>query len=128
MKLLACLLLLSSAAFAKTHAPLPDDLIQAKTIYIVNQTGKQEVLDTAYDQFTKWGRFAIAKNKENADIVAVFTREELAVGNTMMPFIAMNVMLKGSEDSAFQTINKWTILTNGPKNDVQDLRKRLEKK
>jgi hypothetical protein len=128
MKLLAILLLLSATAFAKTHAPLSDDLVSGKTIYIANETGSQSVLDTAYDQFTKWGRFKVISSKADADVVAVFSYESGLANGTSISFITMKVFSKSSSDAAFQTTERWALLRNGPKNCVEDFHKRLEQK
>jgi hypothetical protein len=123
MKILACVLLLCSSAFAKDHAPLPDELLNAKTVYIVNQTGNQKATDTAYDQFSKWGKFKVVSNKDSADIVAAFT---------FFPqddrFVVMQIFVKSSPDAAFQTMERWLPLSNGPKNCVGNFKKRLEQK
>src|ERR1700733_5766489 len=70
------LICFASTVHAKAkHAPLPDELLSAKTVYLVNDTGYQSALDTAYDQFQKWGRFTVVTKKEAADIVVVFTHD-----------------------------------------------------
>jgi hypothetical protein len=60
----------------------------------MNETGNEKVLATATDQFTSWGRFAISKSKDDADLVVVFTHKngidkwgnlgitEMRIGNT----------------------------------------------
>jgi hypothetical protein len=65
-------LCMPSFAASKT-SPLPDEVLSAKSIYLVNQTGHQAVLDTANYEFSKWGRFTIVKSKEDADLIVLFT-------------------------------------------------------
>jgi hypothetical protein len=127
MKLIALALFLSTAAFApafgKTHAPLPDSVLAAKTVYVVNQTGNQEASDTAYDQFSKWGRYKVVTAKDSADIIAVFT-----IFPADARYIVMQIFPQSSTDAAFQTTERWQPLFNGPKSCVADFRKRLEEK
>lgn len=77
--LLASLLLLVAplAAPAKTkHAPLPDLVLQAKTVYIVNLTGHAAFRDKAYDELTKWGRYKVVSKREDADLIFVLSARQ----------------------------------------------------
>jgi len=59
---------------AKTkHAPLPDQVLQAKTLYIDNQSGVADIGDKAYDEVTKWGRFKIVSTAKDADVVLLLS-------------------------------------------------------
>ena len=81
----ATLLLLAfwTAALAKTvHAPLPDKLLQAKTVYIDNQSNFAVVTDQALEELTKWGRFSIVSDKSKADVAFIFTAVNRAVGSS----------------------------------------------
>ncbi len=51
------------------HAPLPDKILSAKTVYIDNRTGFEEAADHCYDALKKWGRYAITGDKSKADLV-----------------------------------------------------------
>lgn len=104
--LLAVLMLpflcLTAQANAK-HAPLPDAVLQAKTIYLVNHTGKQSVIDSAFNEFQKSGRFSITDNKESADLVAVFSHglpdgdQGADQGATQM-----EIFVRGNDDAAYE--------------------------
>ena len=61
------------AAFAGAkHMPLPPALVQAKRIYIDNQTPDcPECADHAYDELSKWGRFQIVTDPKEADLIFV---------------------------------------------------------
>jgi hypothetical protein len=124
--LLPCCPLLAKAK----HAPLPDAVMQAKTIYLVNHTGKQATLDSAYNEFQKWGRFTIVQDKD-ADIVAVFERgsDDEEGGATRM-----EVFVRGDHDAAYETtdaynggpgIYRHVVHDSSAKNCVDDFRKRL---
>jgi len=60
---------LSVAAFAGKHAPLPPALMEARTVYIDNQSGNAAFADRCYDELRKWGRFKIVPGPKGADII-----------------------------------------------------------
>lgn len=62
------------------HAPLPEQILQAKAAYIDNQTGFAELGDRAYDEVSKWGRFKIVKSAKDADVVFLLSAQEYAAG------------------------------------------------
>jgi hypothetical protein len=130
MRLMACLLLLSTAAFAAKHAPLSDVLIAAKTVYIVNETGDQDVTDGAYDGLTKWGRFTLVKSRTGADLVLVFKSYPRIVQGTTRNAVGMSVFAPSSEDALYEDIPraKFHLSYAGVSKDcIADFRKRLEK-
>jgi hypothetical protein len=89
-----------SIAASKT-TPLPNEVISAKSIYLVNQTGNEAVLDKADYDFNKWGRFAIAKSKEEADLVVVFTHSNAMGKWGNIGIIKMDVFLKNTAEPVF---------------------------
>jgi len=120
-----------TTADAKTkRAPLPDELLSAKTVYLVNNTGYQSALDTAYAQFQKWGRFSIVTNKETADIVVVFTHDSGLREGTTVGFTQMNVFLKNSDQPVFEETERFRSKLFGNssvKECIEDFKHRLEK-
>ncbi len=121
--------LLCLPAYAKTkHAPLPDSLLRAKTVYLSNQTGTQGVLDRAYQNFEKWGRFRIVQEKDAADLVVVFSHKSGMDEGTTTGFTEMQVFAKGDPESVFQTTEPFKIKLLGgsaTKSCVEDFRHRL---
>jgi hypothetical protein len=74
-------LLLCSTALAKTkHAPLPDRILQAKTVYIDNQSGAADINDKAYEELSKWGRFKIVTTAREADLVLLASANAYVAG------------------------------------------------
>jgi len=76
---LACLatllVLYNTPCSANTkHAPLPEKLLKAKTVYIDNH-GSAKLRDQAYEELKKWGRFSIVEKRDGADIVLVLASE-----------------------------------------------------
>lgn len=109
--------------------PLPDEVASAKSVYIVNETGNPAVLDAANEQFTKWGRFAIAKSRDKADLVVVFTHKYGMdkLGNTA--FIEMNIFPRSSNKPVFQTRNAHKLIFEPQRRTIaciNDFKKRLE--
>jgi len=76
-----CILSFCSSALANTkHAPLPDQILQAKTVYIDNRAGFAAFGDRAYDELSKWGRFKIVKSAKEADLVFLLSADEYVTG------------------------------------------------
>jgi hypothetical protein len=70
-----------SSVFANTkHAPLPDELLKAKTVYIDNQSGLATLGDKAYDELSKWGRFKIVSSAKDADLVLLISAHAYVTG------------------------------------------------
>jgi hypothetical protein len=68
-KVLSVLLLATAASAKPVHAPLPPEAYTAKTIAIINHTGKQSVTDSAYEELQKWGRYTVVSDPAKADMV-----------------------------------------------------------
>jgi hypothetical protein len=57
-------------AFSKTqHNPLPQQLLNAKTAFVDNQSGYERVADEAYDELSRWGRFSFTTDLSKADVI-----------------------------------------------------------
>lgn len=68
--LVVCLLFISVMGVAKTvHAPLPPELMSAKTVYIANESGDAKLADRCYSELREWGRFTIVTDPKQADLV-----------------------------------------------------------
>ena len=117
-----------SIAKAK-HAPLPEELLAAKTVYLLNKTGNQSALDTAYEQFQKWGRYSVVSKKESADIIVVFTHDAGLNDGTTIGFTHMNVYLKDNEEAAFEATERYRSKLFGNssvKQCVTDFKNRID--
>jgi len=72
-QLLASLVLfLAVPALAQKYAPLPKQITEAKTVYLVNQTIEPKVADKAYKELRSWGRLEVVDDMEKADLVFRF--------------------------------------------------------
>lgn len=67
--LLGAILLSATTLVAQENAPLPLKLMEAKTIFLLNQTGNNAVLDGAYQALKKWGRWKVLTDKDAADLI-----------------------------------------------------------
>jgi hypothetical protein len=52
---------------------LPDEIENAKTVYLIDETGKARFGDAVYKQIKTWNRWQIVTDKTQADIVLVVT-------------------------------------------------------
>lgn len=134
-------LLFSFPACAKTpHAPLPPEVYGAKTIAIVNHTGTQRVVDKAYQELTKWGKFKIIQNAADADMVLVVevnreTRGAIAnttgttttVDETEVVTITTAFILKGQTAPFFSEQERASLFRkSATQRGIDDLKKRIE--
>jgi len=99
--------LVASPVFAKAkHAPLPDAVLNAKSVYILNDTGMQKIADTAYEDLTKWGRFSIAPNRKSADLIIHFVGRDVLLEGTSKTEVSMYVTTPDSDDPLFQDTSR----------------------
>jgi hypothetical protein len=59
----------------KTHAPLPEKILNAKTVFIENHGGAY-IADDAYDELKKWGRYEIVTDRSKADLILQFAVDQ----------------------------------------------------
>jgi len=60
--------------------PLPSKVMDAKTVFIDNQSGSASIGDRAYSNIKKWGRFTVVFNPNDADLVVLLTAHEYVSG------------------------------------------------
>jgi len=72
----AVLLLLSLPAFAADHAPIPEKLVSAKTVFIQNDSGEQGFSDAVFTQLQEWGRWQVVANRAEADVVITLDHKD----------------------------------------------------
>jgi hypothetical protein len=75
--ILTCVLVLSFAAVPcsadrkwKEYAPLRDQILTIKTVFLAG--GPPQVLDKAYTELQKWGRFQVVSDPTQADVIFEF--------------------------------------------------------
>jgi hypothetical protein len=111
--------------------PLPASVIAAKTVYIDNQTGHEEITDRAVDALTKWGRFKILKDAKDADLVLRFTAD--TNGRPAPPHNDIDVSPTPIRFSVLDQTNNelWFASKNEPfhsqtRLDIAEFKKRIE--
>jgi outer membrane protein assembly factor BamB len=69
------LALFSVAAFAeqKDYAPLPEKVVAAKTVMLVNESGTARFGDDLYRQIKSWNRWQVVTDRGKADLVLVLS-------------------------------------------------------
>jgi hypothetical protein len=80
-----------------------DHLLEAKTVFILNQTGSPEITDGASQAFADSKRLIVVNSKESADLIVTFTPATEQIGERTIPFIRMSINRPASEAVLFQT-------------------------
>jgi hypothetical protein len=71
---LLVIIFLAVPTFAKeTYAPLPGQLMQAKTVFLENKTKDAKIGDGVFRELSKWKRYVLVTDRSKADIVFVLT-------------------------------------------------------
>ena len=77
MRMAAMILLITaltaSAQQSSDKAPLPDEIVRAKTVYVINETGKAKFGDAVFKQIKTWNRWQVVTDKSQADLLIVVT-------------------------------------------------------
>jgi hypothetical protein len=127
MKTVACslgvavMLLWPQGMQANTPAPLPVNVLAARKIYVDNRTGDAGMLNHAYLELTKWGRFQIVDSPQKPDVVLrLFGRDAafVAVGEKTYVYKpgASVARLQGADESVPKGFTRLTLLD--PKSGV----------
>ena len=104
----------------QTHAPLPTKILEARTVYLDNQSGLAKLGDRAYDELAKWGRFRIVGNPKDVDLVFLLSTTEyeggyMKTGTTQASGTVIrygNIHMSGSTSSTITpVVQGWTHLT-----------------
>ena len=96
-------------AYAKTP-PIPEELLNAKTAFVVNRGASVKDFEKLCNLLKEWGRFEIVQDQKNADIVfTISTRLESRIVQSP------NVGVGGGTTNVQGQVNYLTIL------DARDL-------
>jgi hypothetical protein len=127
MKTVACslgvavMLLWPQMMQANTPAPLPVHVLAARKIYVDNRTGDAAMLNHAYLELTKWGRFQIVDSPQKADVVLrLFGRDAAFVAAGEKTYVykpgASVARLQGADESVPEGCTRLTLVD--PKSGV----------
>jgi hypothetical protein len=128
---LAVVLAVAPMYAADKYPPLPASVLAAKTVFIDNQTGFTQISDKAFEALNKWGRYKIAKDKKDADLVLQFTADTqgrpTAPGNNIDQSPTPIVMsIRDPVNAELLTISKNQPFHSQTALDIDDLKKRVE--
>jgi hypothetical protein len=100
MKKILIFLLLFSVAYAKDRkAPLPSELLRAKTVYLDDQGGYAATKDRTYEVLQQWGRFTVVSNPADADVIVRLSTKTTSGGTGIIQAIPNTNIALTSEDS-----------------------------
>src|ERR1700736_2839984 len=72
-------------AFAQDkYDPLPEKVINARTIFYVNDTGSSRFGDDLYQELEKWNRWEVVTDKKNADLILVLSQRDHIEGRIVI--------------------------------------------
>lgn len=68
-----CAVCAAQAPESDKYAPLPDQIVNAKNVYLVNETGKAKFGDAVYKQIRTWNRWQVVTDRSKADLILTVT-------------------------------------------------------
>jgi hypothetical protein len=129
MRPLFGVLLLTSLAFGANHAPLPKQLLEAKTAYIQNLSGSSATLDRCYSELSKWGRFQLVADPKEADIIfQLGSADESRYTDLAVVGRDGSILWTSSKESGavIPGVRPIPGLRPAIKSEIKELRKRME--
>jgi hypothetical protein len=77
LKLAAILVLEAHAAMGQDqYAPLPEKVVNAKTVFYINDTTSTRFGDDLYQELRKWNRWQVVTDKKKADLILVLSQRD----------------------------------------------------
>lgn len=61
-------------------APLPDKVVTARRVFLINQTGERKLFDAVYRRLKSWGRWEVVTDREVSDLVLAVSNEGAIFG------------------------------------------------
>jgi hypothetical protein len=55
------------------YAPLPDKIVNAHAVFLMNETGKAKFGDAVYKQIKTWNRWQVVADRNQADLILIVT-------------------------------------------------------
>jgi len=118
---------LFTALTEEKYAPLPDKVVQAKTAFLQNDSGEQNLTDQVYREIERWGRWKVVTDRTEADIVISVDRKPLDSKDRFRNNFYLHV-LDGKTGEDLLTLKRNKVLGRTgdvTKELVSDLKKRL---
>jgi len=78
LKILAVLVILQAHAAVgqDKYAPLPEKVVNAKTVFYINDTTSSRFGDDLYQELRKWNRWQVVTDKNRADLILVLSQRD----------------------------------------------------
>jgi len=115
--------------YAKKDKPVPDSVIAAKAIYVINETDSQSVGDSAYDELDKWGKFKVTHDRKSADLIVHFFQSTHTLNGNSHAIVSMYVTTADSDDRLYQAPVPFKLTLGGViRGEIEDFRKWVERK
>lgn len=137
-------------AGAQEHAPVPEILLAARNVYLINDSGDLKAYDAFFKELKKWARLTVVSSRETADIVAVLTSNagysvsmgtatSVDVGSVTTTtgtavsvpssFLHLRIFDRSSGESLWSdSAEKWMASGHAPSKLVGNLKKRVPKR
>jgi hypothetical protein len=118
----------ASSQTSDKYAPLPDQIVKAKTVFLMNVTGKARFGDAVYKQIKTWNRWQVVTDKTQADLVLVISDKGGASSMNPSYYLRYDDAKTGSELWKSRTTMEgklWRSWDSVAETLVKDIRKRL---
>lgn len=79
------LLLLTAVCYGEDHAPLPAQVANAKTVFLVNGGGSDTAYDAFYAAMKQWGHYQIVGYRDKADLIITIEYRTDYDGSSLLP-------------------------------------------
>ena len=90
-------------------APLPAQITQAKTVFLVNGGGSDLGFDTFYQEMKTWGKYQLAPSPEQADLVITFEYTTQKNGSSV--YSTHNNYTGGEDIHSDENVQHWVRVT-----------------
>jgi hypothetical protein len=133
VSVLATLVLLCAGVFAK-HAPLPSELMQAKSVYVLNAAASRKDARECAEELSTWGRFKLVTDPKDADVIfrlsSGIANGGIRVTNTSVSsrsyyMVTIYVLQRASGNVLWSDSRAQQLFSSAAKSVVKELRKRV---
>jgi hypothetical protein len=130
---LVTLVALCAGVFAK-HAPLPSELMQAKSAYIQNAGASPKDARECADELSTWGRFKLVSDSKDADVIFRLSSAiansctrvtSTSISSTSHYMVTIYVLQKASGNVLWSDSRAQQLFSSGAKSVVKELSKRV---
>lgn len=80
-------LLVSSTLALGQKAPLPDNVVKASSVFLINESNSK-LGDAVYRELRKWNRWQLVTERSKADLVLVVSQQVTVVGTMSMASVS----------------------------------------